>query len=251
MVYMGSKNRIAKELIPIITKYLTEDRWYVEPFCGGCNMIDKVKHDKRIANDYNKYLIALFKALQNGIEFPTYISKEEYDSVRQNMDKYPDWYVGFVGFVISFRGKFFNGWRSNKFNTKDGKIRDYQKESINNLLKSKELLNGISFNCGSYCELQIPNNSVIYCDPPYQDTTAYKNEIEFNHSEFWKWCIKMTAKGHDVLISEYNAPGDFVCVWNKQLTNSMNTKNTYNPIEKLFVHESIADKYKSNELKLF
>lgn len=83
MIYMGSKNRIAKDLLPIITKYLTKDRWYVEPFCGGCNMIDKVNHNKRIANDYNKYLIALFKALQDGVELPTYISKEEYNSVRQ------------------------------------------------------------------------------------------------------------------------------------------------------------------------
>ena len=42
MVYMGSKNRIAKELLPIITANLTNDRYYIEPFVGGCNMIDKV-----------------------------------------------------------------------------------------------------------------------------------------------------------------------------------------------------------------
>lgn len=29
MVYMGSKNRIAKELIPIITKDLKPNQWYV------------------------------------------------------------------------------------------------------------------------------------------------------------------------------------------------------------------------------
>ena len=29
MVYMGSKNRIAKELIPIITKYLKRNQQYV------------------------------------------------------------------------------------------------------------------------------------------------------------------------------------------------------------------------------
>lgn len=54
-----------------------------------------------------------------------------------------------------------------------------------------------------------------------------------------------------MLISEYQAPEDFVCVWQKQITNAMNTKNTYKPTEKLFVHESIADKYMSNELNLF
>ena len=56
MQYMGSKNRIAKEILPIILKNKTEEQVYVEPFCGGCNMIDKVE-GKRIANDYNEYLI--------------------------------------------------------------------------------------------------------------------------------------------------------------------------------------------------
>ena len=45
MVYMGSKNRIAKELIPIITKDLKPNQWYVEPFVGGANMIDKIEHN--------------------------------------------------------------------------------------------------------------------------------------------------------------------------------------------------------------
>lgn len=39
MIYQGSKNRISKHILPIVTKYLTENRYYVEPFCGGCNMI--------------------------------------------------------------------------------------------------------------------------------------------------------------------------------------------------------------------
>lgn len=250
MVYMGSKNRIAKELIPIITKYLAEDRWYVEPFCGGCNMIDKVKHDKRIANDYNKYLIALFKALQNGIEFPTYISKEEYDSVKQNKDNYPDWYVGFVGFVCSFRGIFFGSYVKTSF-IQCGRDRNYQKEQIINFLKQRYLLKNAIFYNRKYKNLNIPNNSVIYADPPYQSTSKYKTESKFNHEEFWQWCREMTLGGNDVLISEYNAPSDFVCVWQKGINMNLSGGKGKTAVEKLFVHESIADKYKSNELKLF
>ena len=44
----------------------------------------------------------------------------------------------------------------------------------------------------------------------------------------------MSGKGHEVFVSEYNAPGDFECVWSKELTNAMSTKKTYKPIEKLF-----------------
>jgi DNA adenine methylase len=42
MKYMGSKRRIAKEILPIILKDRKPSQWYVEPFCGGANIIDKV-----------------------------------------------------------------------------------------------------------------------------------------------------------------------------------------------------------------
>ena len=75
MKYMGSKNRFAKELLPIILKDRKTDQWYVEPFAGGMNLIDKVDGN-RIANDNNKYLIALWKGLQINKSRPTEISKE-------------------------------------------------------------------------------------------------------------------------------------------------------------------------------
>ena len=43
MKYMGSKARFAKDLLQIILKDRTEEQYYVEPFVGGCNIIDKVK----------------------------------------------------------------------------------------------------------------------------------------------------------------------------------------------------------------
>ena len=46
----------------------------------------------------------------------------------------------------------------------------------------------------------------------------------------------MTKQGHKVFISEYQAPNDFICVWSKEVTNSMNTTLTYKPVERLFVY---------------
>lgn len=43
MKYMGSKWRIAKHILPIILEGRNDGQYYVEPFCGGCNMIDKVQ----------------------------------------------------------------------------------------------------------------------------------------------------------------------------------------------------------------
>lgn len=99
MIYQGSKNRISKHILPIVTKYLAENRYYVEPFCGGCNLIDKIDHPFRMANDINKYLIALFKYVLAGKALPNFIEKAEYYKVKANKDDYEDWYVGFVGFL--------------------------------------------------------------------------------------------------------------------------------------------------------
>lgn len=63
MKYMGSKAKIAKYIIPIMEKERKPNMTWVEPFVGGANVIDKVK-GKRIGGDNNKYLIALWQALQ-------------------------------------------------------------------------------------------------------------------------------------------------------------------------------------------
>ena len=60
MRYVGSKNRLSKELAPIIQSYITEDTVaYIEPFVGGANMIDKINHHNKIGSDLHKELIAL------------------------------------------------------------------------------------------------------------------------------------------------------------------------------------------------
>lgn len=235
MKYMGSKNRIAKHILPFIKEYLNGDNWFVDAFCGGCNLIDKLDYPKRIANDSNKYLIELFKIIQIcEITDFKYVTKDEYERIRDNKNKYSDHRVGHAGFVCSFNGKFFNGF-SGITQTKEG-IRNYQDEALRSLFKSKPKLNGVRFSDGDYKKVvmyQGLENSVIYCDPPYANTTGYKGS-NFNHDEFWQWCRDMTAQGHKVFVSEYHAPEDFKCVWEMKVTNSLNTTKTYKPIEKLF-----------------
>ena len=63
---MGSKNRLAKQLSPIIQSYIdnVNCKGYIEPFVGGANMIDKIKHNKKYGFDTHKYLIALLQQAQ-------------------------------------------------------------------------------------------------------------------------------------------------------------------------------------------
>ena len=228
---MGSKNRHAKELLPIILKDREPNQWYVEPFVGGFNMIDKVGGD-RIANDINPYLIALFTAIQSGWIPPSNISVEEYKHIKNNKEQYPDYLVGFVGFGCSYSGKWFGGYA--RGNSNNGEPRNYCDESKRNILKQADSLKDIVIDCGVYHDLSIPQNSIIYCDPPYANTTKYKDD--FDHDMFWCWVRDMKDQGHKVFVSEYSAPDDFKCVWEKTVNNTL-TKQTGSKqgVERLFV----------------
>ena len=81
MKFMGSKNRIAKDILPIVLENRQPDQWYVEPFVGGANSIDKVD-GKRIGSDLNKYIISTWKGRQNESIKPIEIPKESYDIAR-------------------------------------------------------------------------------------------------------------------------------------------------------------------------
>ena len=134
MKYMGSKAKVARYIVPIIQKQIERSGYetYLEPFCGGCNVIDKIEAPQRIASDCNKYLIALMQHIQAGGELPGYIEREEYAKVRANRDDYPEWYAGYVGFVASYNGRFFDGGYSGKTQTTGG-LRDYQDEGRRNI----------------------------------------------------------------------------------------------------------------------
>lgn len=224
---MGSKNRHAKYLLPIILKNRTPNQVYVEPFCGGCNMIDKVGGE-RIANDVHFYLIEFFKAVQQNWLPPKQISEELYKDIQHNQKKYNPALVGYVGFNLSYAGKWFGGYARDK-----AKKRNYGLEAYKNIINQKPNLLDIKFYNLPYWDLQIPANSLIYCDPPYENTTKYKSS--FNYIDFWNWCRQLTATGHTVFISEYNAPDDFECLWQREVNNTL-VQNTGQKkgIEKLF-----------------
>lgn len=144
MKYMGSKAKITKYIVPIIQRKIDESgaRYYVEPFAGGCNVIDKIKAEYRIASDSNKYLIALFQHLQG---------------------------------------------------------------------------------------------CVIYCDPPYEGTKKYGNAKDFDYLEFWETMRKWSRHNNIVLISELQAPDDFITIWEKEVDRSMKAKEHFRATEKLFM----------------
>ncbi len=215
MKCLGGKTRVAKHILPIMLE-ARGDRPWVEPFVGGANMIDKVD-GRRIGNDIHPYLIALLRAVQEGWVPPTRISQEEYYAIKKAPQKYPNELVGFVGFLCSFAGGWFQGYargndliRRNTSPTIDSKKTNYAERGSRVLVKQAEKFVGIDFRCGDYFKMEIPPHSLIYCDPPYVGKKQYKNRID--QEQFWDWCREKKAEGHLVYVSEHSAPDDFECI---------------------------------------
>ena len=240
MRYVGSKNRLAKELVPIIQSYITnETKGYIEPFVGGANMIDKIECNNKIGCDIHEELIELLKYIQNTNNvLPTTITEEEYNKVRLNKDKYEKWYVGFVGFCATFGAKYFGGYARG---FKEDKItpRDMAAEGIKNIEKQRKNLQNIKFKCCSYDEINKNiKDFVINCYPPYKGTLKYTTDFEYD--KFYKWCKEM-SKNNIVLISEYWMPEEFECIWEKKTTvridsNKKSKDKKMERTEKLFIY---------------
>lgn len=229
MKYMGSKNRIAKDILPIILKNRSNGQYYVEPFVGGANIIDKVKGN-RIGADINNYMIALLDKLSSGWQPPLKITNEEFLHIKQNKENYPPELVGYVGTQLSFGSVWFCSFRKD-----NGGKRDYSAEAYRNVLKQSPNLKGIKFIHSDYLDLEIPEKSIIYCDPPYKGTDKYRGFENIDHNEFWEWCRLQKQKGHEIFISEFEAPEDFICVWQKNVNTLVAERSGgKNVVEKLF-----------------
>lgn len=235
MKYMGSKSRIAKHIVPIIQESIERDGRdsYIEPFVGGANVIDKITCKHRVGFDINEYLTALLQYVQIGGVLPSEISRETYAEVRQSPERFDPWFVGCVGFLASYNGKFFGGY-AGKVNTKIGTVRDYYDEARRNLMKQAEAFKGIGFVCMDYRRLDF-RDCAIYCDPPYVSTTGYSSG-QFDHAEFWD-TMRRWSRNNTVFISEQTAPADFICVWEGQVTRTQDNASRQTVTEKLFRYE--------------
>ena len=233
MKYVGSKNRIAKDILKIMIP-LKGDRTWVEPFVGGANLIDKVSGD-RIGADANENVIKALKFIRDNLKDIPKNRLEFTEDMYKALRSSPDTELkAFAGFAYSFGAKWLGGWCR-------GGNRDYVNEAYKNAVKQSPKLQGIKLIHSDYTELQIPPNSLIYCDPPYANTTKYAIGA-FDHDKFFEWCRSMEQKGHIVFVSEYQAPDDFECVYGKKIVSSLD-KNTGGKfgVEKLFRARGFKD----------
>lgn len=84
-----------------------------------------------------------------------------------------------------------------------------------------------------YCNYVYQDGDVVYCDPPYANTSKYT--VDFDNDAFWQWC---RTRDFPVYVSEYQAPEDFISVFCKEKRRLYDNSNLSAPaVEHLFLHK--------------
>lgn len=261
MPYMGSKNQIAKWVID----HIPASDYLYDLFGGGGAITHCACESGKFKHViYNELYPIAFKGFDMAIHGKfnnenRWISREDFHKLK-NKDPY-------VAICFSFG----NNLRSYCYSEKTEKALHYAicfsdfkllqdlgielktkiserieltkqvKEllKLNNLqMQNLESLQHLYLTNKDYADVQIKENSVIYCDPPYKNTDKYR--VDFNHENFYEWCGKQKQL---VIISEYNMPEDFICIAKKEKISLFRSSNRITKTEKLFVpkHQMYLD----------
>lgn len=93
-------------------------------------------------------------------------------------------------------------------------------------LENLQRLENLQISQKSYNEVELPRPSecVIYCDPPYANTTGYASG-DFDHAELYDYAEHLARQGYKVFISEYDMPKDrFKSVFSVAKRQTLNGK---------------------------
>lgn len=104
-------------------------------------------------------------------------------------------------------------------------------------LESLERMESLRVTSLSYDEIDIPDDAVVYCDPPYHacDKRLYESTAKaFDNCAFYDWCVRV-SKTNPIFISEYSIEDDrFEVVAEKQKMTSMSPVKSSIVTERLY-----------------
>lgn len=120
-------------------------------------------------------------------------------------------------------------------------------QSLESLARLQSL-ESLQVSQGSYEDVAIKPGSVIYCDIPYRNASGYKfnsnkksDKNSFDYEAFYSWCGKQKEL---VIVSEYSAPEDFICVKQIEKTVTNCATATLKATERLFVPKHQIELYR-------
>jgi DNA adenine methylase len=211
MRYCGGKARIAKHIAPVILR-LASGRPIIEPFCGGLSMT--IALSPILISDSSRPLVTLISAVRTGWT-PPVLSETDYKRLRY--DESDPVLRAYAGICCSWGGKWFGGYaKGHATNPRP------QETTARTLLKRVGMTAHIPLLLSDYKNVEIPRGSLVYCDPPYINSThAYPSESLFDHDEFWDWAKMISFSGSNVVVSERVAPDWASCVYERRTKLSL------------------------------
>ena len=112
------------------------------------------------------------------------------------------------------------------------KIQIENLEKLERLQSLESLESYINSSSQDYSEIKIKQNSVIYCDIPYEGTETYFKQ-KFDYSRFYDWCCKQTEP---LFISSYNISDPrFKCVSEFEHRSTLNDKLNNKVTERVYM----------------
>ena len=266
--YKGSKNKIAEKLLAVMPSAET----FVDLFAGGCAMTHAAilsgQYERFIINDIDPmptqcFMDAIAGKFRNE---KRWISREDFFRLKDT-DAYVRYCFSFGNdgatyaysreiepFMHMLHILFFaetpydrlqawkpvcreilkwidTGKRLTELRSAEAFYRLIALERLERL-QSLERLERLQ---SDYSSVVIPDNTVIYCDPPYKDSglkNCYGDTSGFDFPRFYNWCERQTQP---LFISEYDMPKDrFTCVFEIEKRCSMGTGNNKKTIERLY-----------------
>ena len=112
------------------------------------------------------------------------------------------------------------------------KIQIQHLERLERLQNLESLESYINSSSQDYSEIKVKQNSVIYCDIPYEATETYFKQ-KFDYSRFYDWCCKQTEP---LFISSYNISDPrFKCINEFEHRSTLNDKSNNKVTERVYM----------------
>lgn len=238
MSYLGGKSTRSQHIIDILNNPLFNNMDYIEPFIGYAHILRRITNKKSYTmSDNNLNLFNLLSHIKVSGEYPI-ISKDEYYILKKSSDPALATRKAFASFAYSFSGIEWGGYihldRKTGFDYPSARKRYYDKLRLN-----EPFMNATLNHC-DYQEYMGISDALIYCDPPYNKTKDY-HKNKFNSELFWE-NMRTLSKNNWVIISEYNAPDDFVVISSNEKRCTIGKINQIR-IEKVFIHQTRLGDY--------
>ena len=232
--YVGSKKKISKKIVEIIKQNFGTDNTVYDVFGGGGAITIEclINNMDVVYNDFDSDIVSILKSVSKNKESyikSLIVSREKFLQIREKKcrssseefilllnsfgnnrrsyiydKKTADYRFKMAKEIVNKEKDFEAYKRTETYKSFKNPVRLQQLERLNQVLLLKKHMSGrnvVTKNLDYKCFSNV-KNSVIYLDPPYENTEQESYRKTIDYYEFYNWCVYM-SKNNIVLLSSY------------------------------------------------